>query len=246
LAVAGIVDVHLDLGHVGIYRGLAERAGLTDSQEADLFELLQRKDRSGVADFLAETELEREVAEMLAALLDFHGTEQILGIAGERLAPGGPKVRQALTELAAIHNALKPRFPALPINFDLAELRAYHYQTGVVFAAFVPGYGREIARGGRYDDIGKVFGCARPATGFSADLRVLGRLSALGSSGAIDEITVFAPASDDHDLDEAVRLLRAEGRVVIQELPGQVAEPAAVGCRYRLQKLGDKWTVLQL
>jgi ATP phosphoribosyltransferase regulatory subunit len=246
LAVAGIADVHLDLGHVGIYRGLAHLAGLSPEREAELFEILQRKDRSELDSFLRDQNVEPLMSEMLVALLDLNGPYRVIDMARERLARAGEFVIQALSDLESIAGALKRLFPALPVNFDLAELRGYHYQTGVVFAAFVPGYGREIARGGRYDEIGKVFGRARPATGFSADLKVLARLSLAGSDEAAPCQSIFAPANNDPDLYEIIRNLRSEGKVVVQELPDQTGGALEMGCGFELRKRDQKWTVVKV
>jgi ATP phosphoribosyltransferase regulatory subunit len=244
LAAAGITDVHLDLGHVGIYRGLAQQAGLSSEQEAELFEILQRKDRSELIGFLDIADIKSPASERLMALLDLNGHHRIIEAARERLGAAGEFVHGALADLESIAANLKRLFPALPVNFDLAELRGYHYQTGVVFAAFVPGYGREIARGGRYNDIGKVFGRARPATGFSADLKVLARLSALEDDSARCS-AIFAPALDDSDLHETIRNLRGMGNTVIQELPGQIEDAEAMGCGFELRKQGREWKVVQ-
>jgi ATP phosphoribosyltransferase regulatory subunit len=245
LAVSGVADVHLDLGHVGIYRGLACCAGLPQEREVELFEILQRKDRAELNSFLADMHVEPGVSAMLAALLDLNGPYRIIDVAARRLALAGEFVEQALSELRLVADTLKRLFPALPINFDLAELRGYHYQTGVVFAAFVPGYGREIARGGRYDDIGKVFGRARPATGFSADVKVLARLST-ARPDVVPHAGIFAPAIDDPDLYETVRNLRAEGKIVVQELPGQTEGPREMGCSFELRKQGHEWKVVEI
>lgn len=243
LAVAGIANVHLDLGHVGIYRGLAHQAGLDSNREAELFAILQRKDRTELIEFLRLAEVGGVASEHLMALLDMNGPHDILAHARERLGAAGDFVESALTDLDAIALRLGRLFPALPVNFDLAELRGYHYQTGVVFAAFVPGYGREIARGGRCDDIGKAFGCARPATGFSADLRVLARL-AEESADSAESLAIFAPAGEDPDLHEAIRDLRAMGKVVLQELPGQAGSASDMGCGFELRKIGSEWKVV--
>ena len=245
LAVTGISDVHLDLGHVGIYRGLARQAGLDSEHEAELFEILQRKDRTELGSFLESSGVELNISNMLATLLDLNGPDHIIEIARDRLRFASEYVNQALSDLEAIASVLRRLFPALPVNFDLAELRGYHYQTGVVFAAFVPGYGREIARGGRYDDIGKVFGRARPATGFSADLKVLASLST-GGDEAIPYVSIFAPAADDFDLYEVIRNLRAEGKIVVQELPGQTQGAREMGCSLELRKHGDEWKVVKV
>jgi ATP phosphoribosyltransferase regulatory subunit len=245
LAVAGVREVHLDLGHVGIYRGLARQAGLDERQEADLFEILQRKDYPELVSLLKSLRVEKNSSEMLSALVDLNGHEGVIEAARRCLAKADEGVQRALLDLQLVSDALRRLFPALAINFDLAELRAYHYQTGVVFAAFVPGYGREIARGGRYDEIGKVFGRARPATGFSADLKVLASLSS-DLDDIPEEPSIFAPAIDDPDLHDTVRNLRGAGRAVIQELPGQAGGPREMGCAYQLRKQGARWEMVRV
>lgn len=236
--VAGIAHVYLDLGHVGVYRGLVRQAGLDDQQESDLFDILQRKAYPELDEFLGATSVPEGCAAMLGALIDLNGGLEVLRAARERLAAAEPEVHCALDNLELIAASLAQAFPELPIHFDLAELRGYQYQTGVVFAAFVEGYGREVARGGRYDEIGKVFGKARPATGFSADLKILARLGQIADEPLEP---VFAPAVDDPALAEAVRELRSKGQIVIQELVGQQVDAAALGCRYRLQRGPRGW-----
>ncbi|MGZ8242332.1 ATP phosphoribosyltransferase regulatory subunit [Methylomagnum sp.] len=245
LAMAGITDVHLDLGHVGIYRGLACLAGLNPEQEAELFEIMQRKDRTEVCDFLNNAKITPPVSDMFVALLNFNGPEQVLREARRLLGNAGDFAIQAIANLESIADDLKRLFPALPVNFDLAELRGYHYQRGVVFAAFVPGYGREIARGGRYDEIGEAFGRARPATGFSADLKVLARLSSTVYQ-SFQNTSIFAPAVDDADLYDTIRRLRADGNIVIQELPGQSEGGREMGCGFELQSQDGTWKPVKL
>lgn len=245
LAMAGMTDVHLDLGHVGIYRGLAQLAGFDSEQEAELFEIMQRKDRAEAGQFLDCAHISPPIAGMFNALLDLNGPAQILSEARRLLGDAGEFVIEAIANLEAISNDLKRLFPALPVNFDLAELRGYRYQRGVVFAAFVPGYGREIARGGRYDEIGEAFGRARPATGFSADLKVLARLASINHD-ASPSASIFAPAGDDPDLYETIRRLRAEGNIVIQELPGQSESGREIGCEFELQKQDGAWKPVKL
>lgn len=247
LNVAGVQNVHLDLGHVAIYRSLADSAGLDEATEALLFEILQRKAKAELAELLNAAGLEPGVAGMLGALMDLNGGFEVLRAARDRLAGADAPVHAALADLEAVAAALSGRFPDLPVHFDLAELRGYHYQTGMVFAAFVPGYGREIARGGRYDEIGRVFGRARPATGFSADLRVLLRFgSPSAQAGDAQKSPIFAPAVDDASLQAIIGRLRDEGRIVIQELPGQTGGPADMGCRQRLECADGVWRILPL
>ena len=133
----------------------------------------------------------------------------------------------------------------LAISFDLAELRGYHYHTGIVFAAFVPSLGREIARGGRYDNIGAVFGRARPATGFSADLKLLSSLSRQ-SSKEMRRKLIFAPYSDDVALSQKIRDLRAQQQAVVQQLPGQTGSAKELGCTSILEQDNHNWVVRPL
>ena len=129
------------------------------------------------------------------------------------------------------------RFGDIKVHFDLSELHGYHYKTGVVFAAFVPQLGQAIARGGRYDDIGKVFGRARAATGFSTDLKVLNQLSK--KQFPLPE-KILAPL----DVDQSkIAALRAEGNVVIEQLPGQKTDAKAMGCNKSLCLVDGQWAI---
>ncbi len=245
LAMAGLQNVHVDLGHVGIFRGLARQAGLNSDQETQVFDVLQRKARPELEELLSELDLTAEMRAMLAGLPELNGYAGVIEQARQQLVTADHSVRQALDELEQIARQLNLAFPSLPINFDLAELRGYRYQTGMVFAAFVPGHGREIARGGRYDEVGKVFGRARPATGFSADLKVLaGLASELEEAGYAQSI--FAPSIDDADLSEKIGDLRASGRLVIQELSGQAGGAADMGCTHKLDKQGREWEIVPI
>jgi len=149
LAAAGINDFHLDLGHVGIFRGLAQQAGLTESQEAVLFDALQRKARAEIEEFLGQTVMPADVKNMLASLMEFNGGNTVLEQARARLAKADDNVIQSLENLQAIATSINKKLPSLPLHFDLAELRGYQYQTGIVFAAYVSGYGQEIVSGSR-------------------------------------------------------------------------------------------------
>ncbi len=244
LRIAGLSDVYLDLGHVGIYRTLAETAGLSARQEAELFEALQRKAAAEIEELLHGFGLAAPVRRMLSGLVELNGGEEVLPQARALLAEAPRAVADAIDYVEAVATQLRRSLPEVPVHFDLAELRAYHYQTGVVFAAFVPGEGQEVARGGRYDEIGEVFGRARPATGFSADLKGLMRLGSrapMALRGA-----VLAPSDPDPALQMRIGELRTEGRVVIRELPGQTGEPSQMGCAFRLQKQAGGWDVIPL
>ena len=237
LEASGVGAVHLDMGHVGIFRALARAAGLPREREIALHEALQRKAGAEVGELLDEWGVETRYAGALAALVDLDGDPAILERAERELAPGGEDVERGLGDLARLVGAVRARRPDVELHVDLAELRGYRYHTGFVFAAFVPGYGREVARGGRYDEIGSVFGRARAATGFSADLKTLVALQASGGD-RVDDDVIDAPWSDDPALLAAIRDLRERGERVIQRLPGEAVD----GVR-RLERRGGRWVV---
>jgi len=241
LKLMAIPDVHMALGHVGIFRGLAHEAGLDNQQEAALFDALQRKAATEISEVLAASAASEAQQQRLACLASLNGGREVLEAASAQLQGAGPGVMAALDDLCAIAEALKPWAGDTPLFFDLAELRGYNYQTGMVFAVFVPERGQEIARGGRYDDIGRVFGRARPATGFSTDLKTLLDLSQreFGNPGGI----ILAPESNDAALQAAIRKLRAQGERVVSFLPGQAGDSAGMGCDRVLVKEQGAWVV---
>ena len=235
---AGVGPVHLDMGHVGIFRALAGRAALSHERENVLHEALQRKAGSEVRDLLDTWAVDARCAEALLALVDLDGDPSILERAERELGDCGDEVEHALSDLAALVRTVCAHRPDVELHVDLAELRGYRYHTGFVFAAFVPGHGREVARGGRYDEIGGVFGRARAATGFSADLKTLIALRASrGESN--EEDVVSAPWSEAPGLHDAIRELRSQGARVIQRLPGE----KCTGAR-RLDLRDDRWVVV--
>lgn len=245
LALTGLLDVHLDLGHVGIYRALSKQAGLTVQQESELFDVLQRKARPELAELMESYAIAPDLKAILLKLPELNGSKELLAHAETLFAHAHADVKAALADLAAIAEQLAVRFPSLAISFDLAELRGYHYHTGIVFAAFIPSVGREIARGGRYDNIGAVFGRARAATGFSADLKLLSALSKQTSPVAPREL-IFAPFANDPALTEAIRDLRATQRAVVQQLPGQIGGASELACTATLALENHLWVVKPL
>ncbi len=246
LAMAGLKNVHVDLGHVGIYRALSNQAKLTTTQESLLFDVLQRKARPELQELLDGFAIDASLKSMFLKLPQLNGGIDILDKANTIFATASDDVKKALYDLKAIATFLNRHFPSLAVSFDLSELRGYHYHTGVVFAAFVPSVGREIARGGRYDNIGAVFGRARPATGFSADLKQLATLSKTHFKENA-AILIFAPYLDDPELIETIRTLRANGQAVIQQLPGQVGGPKELGCNAILEQDNNQhWFVKTL
>jgi ATP phosphoribosyltransferase regulatory subunit len=242
LRTAGITRPYLDLGHVGIYRGLARQAGLTTSDEHALFDALQRKAIPEIEARIQAAGVSGAPARMLMDLAELNG-EDALTRADQVLRQADGSVREAVDYLRRLADELGRWLPDVSIHYDLAELRGYRYKTGVVFAAFVPGWGLEIARGGRYDDIGRVFGRARPAVGFSTDLKGLLHHGQRRDGGAP---AVYAPWSSAPALQSRIEDLRQAGRRVVHALPGLDLDPRDLGCRQRLVERDGRWEIEDL
>jgi ATP phosphoribosyltransferase regulatory subunit len=203
-------DYTLDLGHVGVYEAVLASADLDDEQEAAIFDCLQRK---SVPDLLlALDDVPEDIATLIIGLVDLHGDDEVLAAARELFVDRAPQALAAVDALQDVATDIRRQRPDLPIYFDLAELRGYHYHTGIVFAAYVPGHGQALANGGRYNGVGEVFGRSRPATGFATDLKSLMDLLPAGEEmqGAIS-----MPDSDDPELLTLVEQLRSEHEIVI-------------------------------
>jgi ATP phosphoribosyltransferase regulatory subunit len=242
LATAGIDSAYIDLGHVGIYRGLARQAGLDRPAEMALFDALQRKATAEITELVGRFGIIDTVAEMLLALPELNGADA-LDQADRILRAADGEVQEALSRLRAVAIETARWLPDLPVHFDLAELRGYTYKTGVVFAAFAPGWGLEIARGGRYDDIGRVFGRARPAVGFSSDLKGLIALAGDAGQAPPRRDAILAPWDADPALQAEVQRLRAAGATVVHALPGQPEYDPAAGCSRALRRGPGGWTL---
>ncbi|MCC5881062.1 MAG: ATP phosphoribosyltransferase regulatory subunit [Halomonas sp.] len=236
LKTAGAAELHLALGHIGIYRSLVQAARLDHDQERALFEALELKSPGALAEQVGASVSDPALADMFRALGRLHGGAEVLDAAREAFAGAPAAVAEALAQLRALHQGVVEEHPEVELYFDLAELRGYEYHTGMMFAAFVPGYGQALAKGGRYDDTGRAFGRARPATGFSMDLKQLATL--VQSQPACDGI--WAPAAGE-GLSEAIAALRDSGQRVVQALPGQVTPPEAHRCSQRLVQVDGRW-----
>ena len=244
LAEAGVGELHIDLGHVGIFRGLSAEAGLDAEAEGQLWDALQRKATADIHALLDALEVASPFRDRLAALASLSGGLEVLAEARESLRGAGEAVDEALDSLARIAGALQAGLPEATLHFDLGELRGYRYHTGVVFAAYTPGVSGELARGGRYDDIGAVFGRGRPATGFSADLKAVYRVAASKREHRPGPGAIAAPWRSDAALRAKIAALRAAGETVVWLLPGHEGEAADMGCDRRLLSTTDgDWRV---
>lgn len=212
LRLCGLPKLHIDLGHVGIYRALAKVAGMTSAEEETFFDLLQRKASTEIREWVNSTINNKTIADVLLDLPNLAGDRTTLIEAKTRFDGLAPDAVAAVDQLMAVAEVIEQRYPEAEMYFDLSELRGYHYLTGLVFAAFAPGYGNPVASGGRYDHIGEVFGRARPATGFAVDITAISKLGLLPEFGAG---AILAQPSTDIRQWEAIQALRAAGERVI-------------------------------
>jgi ATP phosphoribosyltransferase regulatory subunit len=238
--IAGIQHVTLDLGHVAIFRGLAALAGLKDEQEQVLFDILQRKATTELHDFVHASVTNANAATLLLALAEWKGDRSVLTRAAHALAQAPPAVRDAIQQLENIADCVSQRAPDVTLYFDLAELRGYHYHTGLVFALYVAGVGEAIANGGRYDNFGAAFGRARPASGFSADLK---HLLDLGHVPASDVSVIWATLDGTAAQWQAIEKLRAQGEQVIA---GGGSETRDSQCQRELIRDGAQYLIRTL
>ena len=236
LTVSGVSAIQLDLGHVAVFRGLIKGAGISHELEAELYAVLQAKDVSTLQELCVD--LQKQTREALLLLPELYGDHKVLADAASRL-PDYPEIRAALNELSIAKEELKPIVDE--IAFDLADLRGYHYHTGMVFAAYTSGCSNAIALGGRYDEIGKAFGRARPATGFSMDLRELSRLMKPQSYPK----AISAPYQKKNtELENKIEQLRKVGQIVVVELPGQKGK--TLDCDRELILHDGQWIVKEI
>lgn len=235
LELAGVHASRIDVGHIGLFRTLSTLAGLSREAEQTLFGILQAKDVPSLREFVAP--LADPIRTSLLALPELYGDANVL-LRARDVLPNAPGVHAALDEL--LHLARK--LADLPLSFDLADLRGYHYHTGLMFAAYSDASPSAIALGGRFDEVGRVFGRARPATGFSLDLR---ELAALGSTREVAG-AILAPLHASAELAALVARLREAGEVVMQELPGHAGQWREAGCDRRIVLKDGTWCVVAL
>ena len=236
IKTAGLVDgVHLDLGHVGLFRSLVKHAGLTKGTENHLSDLYQRKALPELAEFTqnlnfgADFYVLGRYASDLNALQTHLSAELFENVA----------FKNAFDVLVATKAQIQTRWPELHIGVDVVELRSYHYHTGLMYAVYAPNRAEPLAKGGRYDGIGEHFGRARPATGFSCDLYVL-------SSGQHQHIEqVVAPKGTDKAMLDAIASVRQQGLSVIQLL-GNDDLSSVPNATHQLVFVAGEWKVEQI
>lgn len=229
----GLADgIHLDLGHVGLFRSLVAQAGLNKVAEQRLSDLYQRKALPELEEFTANLKFGQDFYALGRYASDLDALRA--NLSAEVLA--NPAFTQAFNVLQTTKDEVQTRWPNLSIGIDVVELRSYHYHTGLMYAVYAPNRAAALAQGGRYDGIGEHFGRARPATGFSCDLYAL-------SAGQFDAVqVVVAPKGTDAELLNAIQNIRAQGLSVIQLL-GNDDLNSIPYATHQLVNANGEWTV---
>lgn len=230
---AGLAEgVHLDLGHVGLFRSLVAQAGLSKADERQLSDLYQRKALPELKEFTETLNYGQDFYVLGRYASDLNELKTQLST--EVLS--NPAFKQALDALISTQSEIQARWPELEIGVDVVELRSYHYHTGLMYAVYAPNRAAPLAQGGRYDGIGEHFGRARPATGFSCDLYTL-------SAGKFEVAqVVVAPKGTDAALLNAIQATRANGASVIQLL-GNDDLNSVPSATHQLVNVGGEWTI---
>lgn len=229
----GLADgIHLDLGHVGLFRSLVAQAGLNKVAEQQLSDLYQRKALPELEEFTTNLKFGQDFYALGRYASDLDALRA--NLSAEVLA--NPAFTQAFNVLQTTKDEVQTRWPNLSIGIDVVELRSYHYHTGLMYAVYAPNRAAALAQGGRYDGIGEHFGRARPATGFSCDLYAL-------SAGQFDAVqVVVAPKGTDAELLNAIQNIRAQGLSVIQLL-GNDDLNSIPYATHQLVNANGEWTV---
>lgn len=231
LRLAGLSDVQLDLGHTGVVRALLDLARPTANVVDELLAALGSKDAPALRDLVGG--MAPEASKALLELVRLNGGPEVIERARASL-PELPAITAALDELQRLATG-----SGASVSFDLADVHGYRYHTGVTFAVYVQGLPSAVLRGGRYDDIGKAFGRARPAVGFSIYLRDLARLGESAAPRAI-----LAPSVGGPELRNLVRELRAAGEVVVQALPGEAEPTGDLAFDREIVQRNGNWSVV--
>ena len=240
LSVAGVESLSVDMADVRVVSSLLEGASIGKGTLSHLHAALAAKDASELSSLLAsQPSISRASAEGLKALLQLYGDETVLAEA-EKSLKDFPAAIAALQGMRWLASHVANFGAAVKVGFDLADLRGYAYYSGTRFAIY--GQEAELARGGRYDEVGAIFGRRRPAAGFSLDLKELVSVLAPRPLRA----AVCAPWGIDSTLREAITELRARGETVVCVLPGHEHEINEFDCDRQLAQVAGEWIVQPL
>jgi len=243
LQIAGIKNVQVDIGHVGIYRGLIKKLEISAEQEAIVLSALQKKATTELQEKMDAWSVSDDLSNAILSLIDLYGGKEILEKARNIFEFIDKNIAKCIDELEQIADLTANHVKDASLLFDLADIRGYKYHNGMMFTAYMQGQRQGIALGGRYDGIGKGFGRERAATGFSADVKILFDLI---SRPERYNKAIFAPYSGVPGLHDAVNELRIGGERVIYQLPGQTGGAKDMECDRELYLEGGKWKVRNL
>jgi ATP phosphoribosyltransferase regulatory subunit len=232
LKAARVQNIGVDLADARIVRSLLAGVPVDASVLARVHAALAAKDASELR--LLTKDFPAASREGLLALVDLYGDETVLAEA-EKALKSAPAVREALSNLKWLASHLS----GTRVTFDLADLRGYAYYSGARFSIYADGASDSLVRGGRYDEVGAVFGRNRPAVGFSLDVRELVGVVAPRPLKA----AIRAPWSEAADLRAAIASLRSRGETVVCVLPGHESEVDEFYCDRELVQAAGQWVV---
>jgi ATP phosphoribosyltransferase regulatory subunit len=236
LRAAEVGELVIDLADARVLRGVLAGVPFDERQLQDVVVALSEKDTAALQALTAAAPAEARRG--LLALLRLYGGTEVLAAARREL-PARPLITAALDQLEWLASHLHTAFPALRIGFDLSEMSGYAYYSGPRFAIYGRGSSDALARGGRYDEVGAIFGRNRPAVGFSLDLKALAEIARPVPS----TLAIRAPWGEDAELRAAVRRLREAGETVLAVLPGHEVEAQAFECDRELVAEGGRWVL---
>lgn len=239
LRAAGLNNLVLDLADARIVRGVLDGVAIQPAVLGEVVAALAAKDMAALVRLSAP--LPTDVRNGLLALPGLYGGLAVLDDA-RGLLPARPMITAALDDLAWLARHVALAHPDVRIGFDLADMGGYAYYSGVRFAVYAPGAADALLRGGRYDEVGAVFGRNRPAVGFSTDLKML----AACSTAPPRRTGIRAPWGEDAGLRQAVRRLREQGETVVCILPGHEHEGEEFDCDRELVAIDGRWVMRAL
>jgi ATP phosphoribosyltransferase regulatory subunit len=232
LQVAQVNSVSVDMADARIVHALVKQAQLNAAQETLLYAALAAKDASEIKAITRDCPA--AAAQGLQQLVQLYGDVTVLDAAAQAL-PDSVAIREALDHLRWLARHVE----GAAVTFDLSDLRGYAYYSGAQFSLYAPGASDALARGGRYDEVGSVFGRKRPAVGFSLDIKALSAVAAARPLRA----AVRAPWGEAAELRTAIAALRRQGETVVCVLPGHESEVDEFQCDRELIQAAGQWVV---
>ena len=232
LKAAQVGSISVDMADAGIVHAVLKDAGLTAAELSQIHTALTAKDAAELKSLARNAPA--ATAQALQDLVQLYGDASVLAEA-RRVLPPLPGIRQGLDHLQWLASHIE----GANVSFDLADLRGYAYYSGVQFSVYAPGASDALARGGRYDEVGSVFGRKRPAVGFSLDIKAVVSAAAARPLRA----AIRAPWGEATALRAAIAGLRRQGETVVCVLPGHESEVDEFRCDRELQQVDGQWVV---